>query len=312
MGKGHQLVSFHVILGNPFPIKICFSQKIICPDITAWNVFLKALHRIDFVFLHTDSLIITASHIGPGARIASLCRLLKPVKCLLLPSGLLQFLRIDGLMNGMTVLCADFPEILCLLRSGCNDVLVSLGIIAVQIVGCKIDASPKGFPEPVLTFGNVLLQIGLEGNLVRERIPVLILDSQKIPPEIGISHHILAESVSRFGQLQCLLESFLQTGKRHFILHFRRQLSCTQSHQHSQCASLLHRFVQQGNGTVVILRKSMSLPHILIAAQTSGQHAAGVSVALGGSSLQKGKCLPSSSRPLIVVNVLQRLFYFTA
>ncbi len=148
--------------------------------------------------------------------------------------------------------------------------------------------------------------------MIRKRIASLILDSQKIPPEIRVGHHILAESVPLLRHFQHLVKSFLKAGKGHFLLQFRCQLPGAHCHQHAQSAALLHGFMQKTYGPVIILRKPVSCPHILMTAQTAGQNAGGIPVPRRGSLLQKGEGLSAPSGPFVVVNVLKCLPHLSA
>ena len=175
-----------------------------------------------------------------------------------------------------------------------------------------MDAALEGFLEPALALGDVLLQVRLEGCMVGEGVLAFILDAEEIPPEIAVAYDVLAEGVPRLGHGLHLPERLLEAGKGHLLLHGGRQLPAAQGHQHAQGTALLHGLVEELGGPVVILREAVAPPHILIPAQATGQHTAGVPVPVGGGPLQQGEGLFAPSCPLIVVDVLESLFYLTA
>ena len=99
---------------------------------------------------------IEFAYLIPVTGVAALGGLGVPVEGLLVLLRLFQLIGVDGLMDGVTVLRANLPQVLRLLRLGGDDVLVALGVILIEVVGGKVDAAPEGLPEPVLALGDVL------------------------------------------------------------------------------------------------------------------------------------------------------------
>ncbi len=241
-----------------------------------------------------------------------LCRLLEPVKGLLLFAGLFQILGVGILNGGIAHLGPGFVDIRSLLRLGKDDVLVPLGVEVVQVVGGKVDAAPVGLLEPTLAFLDVFFQVGLVGARVGEGILALALNPQEVPPEVGVADCILAEGVSRLRLLEHDIKCLLNAGKGHLLFHRGGQLAHPHGNQHAQRAALRHGLVHELNGKVIVLGKAVAAPYVLGAAVAPAQNAGSVPVSGGRGLFQQSEALFPLSGPQIVVNVPERLLHFIA
>ena len=181
-------------------------------------------------------------------------------------------------MNRVSHLGADLVDVLGLVRLGRYNVLVAVEIVVVEVVARQIDAAPECLPEPVLTLGDVLLQIGLESLPGGEILSGLLLDAQEIPPEVAVADYILAEGIAAGCVFQNPVKGFLQ-GDGRLAFQTYAQYAAADGDQHTDGTALFHCQTVEGFHLFIrLLREAEALPDILRTGQAPCQNTGGIAV----------------------------------